>query len=289
MNILITGSTGTVGKAFVLNLQKSKKNYLCLLVRDVEKAKNFFGNKSNIEYISVLEISRIREKSFDMVFHLAAYITSNDDEESMAKLIETNIGFASQLLFNLQYCNGIKLFVNFGTFAEYRFGTSEINNAYLYSATKSAFKEILKYYADKTGYSYINIIPYTIYGGKDSSKKVIDYLKESLNSIESVQMTNGEQVLDFIHLDDVVDFLCYLIPNVNKVISKKYKEYFLGTGKGTSIRELASMLEKKYKQKCNVDWGARSYRPRDVMHAVAPIGHLLDIGWKPKILLENSI
>ena len=289
MNILITGSTGTVGKAFVLNLQKSKVNNLCLLVRDANKAISFFGNESNIEYVSVEEISKIREKSFDIVFHLAAYITSNDDEESMKKLIETNIGFSSQLLFNLQYCKGIKLFVNFGTFAEYRFGTSEINNAYLYSATKSAFKEILKYYADKTGYSYINIIPYTIYGGNDSSKKVIDYLKESLNSTEAVKMTNGEQRLDFIHLDDVVSFLCYIIENIDKILLKNHKNYFLGTGIGTSIKELAALLEEKYNKKCNIEWGARDYRPRDVMHAVAPIGNLLDIGWKVANRLEDQI
>ena len=63
----------------------------------------------------------------------------------------------------------------------------EINNAYLYSATKTAFKQLLKYYSDLNHYKYINIIPYTIYGEKDSQKKLIDYVKDSLESQEPIK------------------------------------------------------------------------------------------------------
>ena len=54
-----------------------------------------------------------------------------------------------------------------------------------------------------------------------------------------------------------------------------FADYHLGTGKGLSIRGLAKMMEKKYKKKCNIAWGALPYRVNDVMYAVAPIGRLI--------------
>ena len=289
MRILITGGTGTVGKALVSSLLEDRSYFLILVVRDKNVAVALFGETENIDYVSSSELEAVREKDPDVVIHLAAFITSNDDEDSMDALIDSNISFASHLLFQLQYCTNIRLFINFGTFAEYRFGPCEVNNAYLYSATKTAFKEILKYYSDKSRYRYINIIPYTIYGGNDGSKKAIDYLKDSMGSPEPVSMTNGEQVLDFIHLADVISFLDYMLVHIDTVLAKPYTDYFLGTGQGHSLRDVALMLEHKYGRKCNVDWGAKEYRPRDIMHAVAPVGRLIDIGWKAERSLEDNI
>lgn len=49
------------------------------------------------------------------------------------------------------------------------------------------------------------------------------------------------------------------------------------------------MFERLTKKKCNILWGGLPYRKRDIMHAVAPIGKLLDLGWQAKIKLENGL
>lgn len=114
-------------------------------------------------------------------------------------------------------------------------------------------------------------------------------MKDSLESQEPIKMSAGEQVLDFIHIDDVVSFINYVICHLPLVVQQPFVDYHLGTGKGLSIRGLAEMMEKKYKKKCNIAWGALPYRINDVMYAVAPIGRLIDLGWQPRCELDKNL
>lgn len=288
MEILITGATGFVGRHLIPILLQNKNNRLILVVRNVEKAQSLFGNKQ-IDYISASNLYDLQQYSPTHVIHLAAYLTSKDDDDSMEKLMDANILFGTKLLNILKDISSIQLFINFGTFAEYRLGPMEINNAYLYSATKTAFKTILSFYAALSNYKYINIIPYSIYGGIDSQKKVIDYIKDSLDSPEPIKMSGGEQILDFIHINDVVSFIEFILLYTDKFIGNPTTEYHLGTGKGTSIRELSQTIEKIYNKKSNIQWGGIPYRKRDIMYAVAPIAKLFEMGWRPVITLEKGL
>lgn len=289
MNILVTGATGFVGRHLIPLLLQEGHQLICI-VRDREKASCLFG-EDGIFYVLSEQLENISVYKPECVIHLAAYLSSRDDEEVIYKLLESNIIFGTRLLSALKGSgHKIKLFINFGTCAEYRFGAMEVNNAYLYSATKTAFKQLLDYYAGASGYKYINIIPYTIYGGNDDSqKKIIDFIKDSFDAIDAIQMSEGKQVLDFIHVDDVVSFVCFVLNNISLFINQSSTDYHLGTGIGTSIRDLVYIVENKYQKKCNIHWGALPYRSRDVMYAVAPIGRLIDMGWYPKIKLEDGL
>lgn len=286
MRILVTGATGFVGRNLLPKLMNENYSLLCV-VRDINLAQKQFGNQ--VLYCTIEQSDLIVDFQPDICIHMASYLTSANDAAASDKIIDANIVFGCKLLNTLKDVASLKLFVNFGTFAEYRLGPSNVSQAYLYSASKTAFKEILQYYADISGYKYIHIIPYTIYGGEDTHRKVIDLLKISLNSNESIKMSEGAQILDFIHVFDVVDFLVYIIKNRSKIIENPTIDYHLGTGVGTSIKDLAKMIESKYKKKCNVVFGAIPYRERDIMYAVAPIGQLIQIGWRPSRRLEDYI
>ncbi|MDD3037284.1 NAD(P)-dependent oxidoreductase [Bacteroides sp.] len=287
MNILVTGATGFVGRHLIPELQK-ENNHLIFVVRNREKAIELFGH-NNITYISTDNLDEIESYAPDCVIHLASYLSSKDDPETLKTLVDTNILFGTLLLNSLKKCTNLRLFINFGTCTEYRLGPMDVSSAYLYSATKTAFRQLLKYYSESSNYRYINIIPYTIYGEADSQKKVMDYIKESLDSQEPVKMSGGEQVLDFIHIDDVVSFINYVMNHMPLIMEQPFIDYHLGTGKGTSIRDLAKIVENKYKRKCNIAWGALPYRESDVMYAVAPIGRLIHIGWESTYRLEDKL
>lgn len=283
MRILITGATGFVGRNLIPAIKDAYE--LSLIVRDKEKAKQLYCNDVKIYDIGDMDKS---DEHFDIVFHLAAHLSSAEDDKTLGKLLEANIVFGTRLLNFLKF-NPPGLFVNFGTFAEYRLGPMETHNAYLYSATKSAFKEILRFYSEKYDFKYINVIPYTIYGGVDSQKKVIDILKESTTSENELRMTEGKQTLDFIHVEDVVGFLKHIIQHYSYFRTTNIVDYHLGTGKGTSLRELAGHISKKASRQCNVAWGTLPYRKFDVMYAVAPQGPLIESGWSSSIRLEDAL
>lgn len=206
-------------------------------------------------------------------------------------LIEANITYGVKLLDALRECTALRLFVNTGTFAEYSFGTESFNNAYLYSATKTAFRSFADYYSQLGGYRYVNVIPYSIYGGIPTVKRLMDYILESMESAEPVDMTAGEQILDFTHVDDLCSFYVHLVKHIDKMESIRNGDSFhIGTGQGTTVRQLAQLMEEVYNRKCNISWGGRPYRDHDTMHAVAPIAkNLALLGWRTKITLREGI
>lgn len=288
MNIIVTGATGFIGRHLIPTLLGKGYNVLTIN-RDINKANLLFGNYNNCINTDLHDVNKIFQFGPDIVIHLAAMLTSKDDYDIIDSLLEANIVFGTKLLSILSNCNNLKLFINTGSFAEYSMGPGYVENAYLYTATKTAYKQILKFYAHKNDYNYINVIPYTIYGGHDSQKKIMDLLKDSFEVKEPIKMSPGEQILDFIHIDDVVSFYSYIIEHITTFVESNNTTYHLGTGIGTSIKTLASMLENKYDKKCNVKWGGLNYRKNDVMYAVAPQSINIKIGWKPIKKLIDSI
>lgn len=284
MRILVTGATGFVGQHLI---PKLKNLDVKVVVRNI-----------NTEYSEDIQIVYNEQKldafkkdvktyNPNIVIHLASYLTSSDDINNIKNIIDSNILFTSILLESLKSTD-LELFINTGTFAEYYYNDGKENPAYFYSASKIAIKPIIKYFKNIQGFKTINIIPYTIYGGKSKSKKVIDYIFDSIDGKLYLEMTSGEQVLDFIHIDDVTDFYVHCLNNIN--LLKDEENYHLGTGKGTSIKELSNNIENLTNKKANINWGSKKYRPLDIMRAIAPIYKLeKELNWKPKISIEDGI
>ncbi|MCG3679263.1 NAD(P)-dependent oxidoreductase [Aliarcobacter butzleri] len=284
MKILVTGATGFVGKYLI---QKLKNFDIRIIVRNINT--NYPKDTQIVYSEEHLDLFQKNVKSYNpnIVIHLASYLTSSDDIRSIRNIIDSNILFPSILLESLKSTD-LELFINTGSFAEYYYNDGRENPAYFYSASKIAIKPIIKYFKNIQGFKTINIIPYTIYGGKSKSKKVIDYILDSVNSELYLEMTSGEQILDFIHIDDVTDFYIHCISNINML--KDEENYHLGTGKGTSIKELSSIIEDLTNKKTNINWGAKEYRPLDIMRATAPIYKLeRELNWKPKVSIRDGI
>lgn len=290
MKILITGATGFIGKHLMSRL--IEQNYEnAILVRNFEKARKLFEDKVDIiEYcIDNFEyIDKICQFNPEIVIHLATYYTIADDINEIQKLLEANIEFTTILCSALEGSK-VNFFINTGSFFEYYNGDGKINPAYLYSSMKVASRYIIEYFGNKHNYKVLHVIPYSVYGENGTVKKIFDYIIDATISGEYIEMTEGKQVLDFIHVDDVVDFYCTLIEKQN-LIHAPISEYHLGTGRGTSIRELANIVETIVGKKANIGWGKRPYRTRDIMHAVAPVSRLKqDFGWEANISVSEGM
>jgi nucleoside-diphosphate-sugar epimerase len=259
------------------------------LTRDKQKSERLFGD-STVKFELNLnhELLKIAVKNFepDICIHLAAYLTSHDEYSEAKKLVASNIDFLIDLLDSLKESK-IKLFINTGSFAEYRNGDKAFCPAYLYASTKTAARSIVDYYSNIYNFKYITVVPYTIYGGNDSKKKVIDLLFEAFESRTCLELTPGKQVLDFIHINDVVNFYLQLLKKVDEIEEKI--EFELGTGCGISLRNLAQLIEDKSGKEANINWGGVPYRPNDIMYAVANLSFNADIGWAPQIDLVKGV
>lgn len=289
--ILITGATGYIGQALVPALVE-RGHTLALVVRNVAKAEALgLSALAN----AVFEIESENDKWSDVaawqpevLIHLASTLTSGHTETDIANLTQANITFGAHMLAALKDA-GLKLVINTGTFAEYFWGDGKLVPAYYYAATKTAFRSILQFFAGISHYNYVTVVPYTVYGGHQPQKKIIDLLLDSLVATEPIKLSPGEQMLDFVHLSDVVEFYCRLA-EANAADVATTDTLYCGTGVGTSVRHLANIIEQVSGKKTNVAWGALPYRPLDTMHAVAPIAPALKLlDWRAQVSLAEGV
>ena len=287
MKVIVTGSTGFVGRHLVPKLIQENHEVL-ELTRSLEKSRYLF--RDNTTKLSVNDSkfeAKILAFNPDIVIHLASYLTASDSLEDTKELVNSNITFLCKVLDSVSQTD-LKLFVNTGTFAEYFKGDGNLCPAYFYAATKTASRAFVDYYATTYNFKQSTVVPYTIYGGSDSQKKIIDIIYDSMYSADAIDLSPGEQVLDFIHVEDVVEFYVTL---VNKLDTLDYKTNFqLGTGKGTTLKELAILIENVAGKKTKINWGGKKYRSSDVMYAVADLESINRLfNWKPEISLKDGI
>lgn len=284
MRILITGASGAVGR-HLLKTSISEHHEIACLVRN----NNSFAD-NNIQLIKFTDTlpKRVIEKfNPEAVIHLAGYTTSSTDANSISQLIEGNILFGTKILKAIENSN-VTTFINFSTATLYN-NEGEIEPNYLYSSTKLAFYNIIRFFQKRKNYKVINCIPYNIYGFENSKRGVISLLMQSLTAKEKVLLSPGEQQLDFIHIDDITSFVNNLIQNLEQV-KELWTDAFLGSGSGTSIKEVGQIIENKSTKKLNVVWGGIPYRENDTMHSVAPlVRNKLPFDWSCNILLDAGI
>ena len=267
MKILITGATGFVGRTLIPYLFSHSLTDICLLVRDRQKAESMFPGLC-LEIIATTEggwCKQVIGYSPDVVIHVATFFTARRDDMSCSH------------------------FINIGTFTEFLNGAGEYLPNNLYSATKTAIRPIIRYYQTQSCWNWINVVVYSPYGRYNSSKKVIDYLVDAAGAKKTMDFSPGNQVLDFIHVDDIADFFYTLIFSLDN-LKDSYYQFHLGTGEGHSLREVADMIGSVWNRPVKANWGGRPYSPSDTMYAVAPINrNIILLGWKASISLKEGI
>lgn len=289
MKILVTGSTGFVGRHLIPKL-KGAGHEIAEITIELDVSYKLFGNSTFKIEVSENQVEFVREVEIfnpDIVIHLASYLTSADDYNTLEKLLHVNIRFFCRLLDALKNCD-LKLFINTGTFAEYLKGDGVFNPAYLYSATKTASRSFLNYYSKVYNFKQITVVPYTIYGGNDMQKKIVDIIFDSLDNTAPLDLTPGNQVLDFIHVEDVSDFFLEVLDYINSIAN--CTTFQLGTGYGYTLKDLVEIMEAQTGMNANINWGGKKYRPQDVMFATANISkqyHLFK--WKAKVSLKEGV
>jgi nucleoside-diphosphate-sugar epimerase len=219
----------------------------------------------------------------DVVFHLASLFLAQHRTEDVDALVEANVLFGTQLLEGMHRAGADRL-VNAGTSWQNGSG-ARYDPLNLYAATKQAFEDIVQYYVVAAGLKCTTLRLFDSYGPRDTRKKVLRILLDTLRTGETLGMSPGRQVIDLVHVDDI----CRAFRHAGtKVMAQKRagsSVYAVSGGQRMSVREVVATLEKAAGRKIAVEFGVRPYREREAM--VPWDGPALP-GWKPKITLLDG-
>lgn len=294
MRILITGATGFIGSHLVEYLLENTDNEIFVLKRsysDIWRIKEYINDLKmfDVDKEDILQI--VKKSKPDVVIHLATYYKKNHTYEDLSVMINSNIEFPVRLL-EAMVSEGVKYFINTGTFSEkvyFLYGTNYAIPSNLYSSTKIAFEEILRYYSYTHGIKGITLKLFSPYGYKDNPKKLIPYLINKILDNEEIETTIGDQTLDFIYVKDIV--FAYIkaveyILNMNEV----YQSFDVGTGISYSLKKVVRILERVSGKAIKVSWGKIPYSKNEIFYSRADIQNTMNfLKWIPKYSLEEGL
>jgi len=270
MKILLTGATGFIGKNFIELLSLNKIDFCCIIRPTTDTS---FLDSNNFKYFldnGQLEnlIAHMKSENYSGIIHLASLFIAEHKKEQINELINSNISFGTKLAEAAVLCK-VKWFINTGTYWQH-FDGEQYNPANLYAATKQAFEDILKFYAVTSNLVCTTLKLNDTYGDGDTRKKVFNLWKQISKTGETIDMSPGEQLIDIVHVSKVTEAFLKLIKLLEKedAIKHNLKSYYVSSNNNISLKELAVRFERENNTKLNINWGAKSYRKREVMNPI---------------------
>lgn len=287
--VIITGGTGFIGsnvaRQYAANdwdvqfiTRKSSRYELCEDFLDKVTVYNYDGEIK--ELIDILATVKP-----DMVIHLASFFVAEHKVEDIDMLIKSNLEYGVHLLEAMRLA-GVKKLINTSTSWEH-YNNEEYNPVCLYSATKKAFSDILKYYEEAENFVVVTLKLFDTYGPGDNRKKLFNLLINSAKNDVVLQMSPGEQYIDLVYIDDVVSAfrVCGEMLCDGKLQSAE--QFAITSGKPIKLKEVVELFNQISTKKVNILWGKRPYRNREVMLPWTSGKKL--IHWNSKISLKEGI
>jgi len=287
--VLITGGTGFAGSNLARRLVHEGWDVHLIttphsryeLVEDIADKIQFHLHDGSTEGMQAL-MQTIKPI---VVFHLASLFLSEHTPEQIDQLVRSNVLFGTQLVEAMAVC-GVPYLVNTGTSWEH-YGNSSYSPVNLYAATKQAFEAILQYYLEARNLRIVTLKLFDTYGVNDLRPKLFSLLRRVGQGSEALAMSPGEQMIDLVYIDDVVEAFCLAAERLMQGAVKSHERYAVSSGAPLRLREFVTMYEGVIGKKLPIVWGTRPYRLREVMLPWNK-GESLP-GWLPKVCLEDGI
>jgi CDP-paratose synthetase len=280
--ILLTGATGFLGSHLLEFFMQSGYEVLVLKrsKSDIWRIKNLCDQLKlyNIDEISLESI--FGENKIDFVVHTAT--SYGRQNESMVEIIQTNLTFGLTLL-DAAIKNDVKCFINTDTLLP--------KGVNAYALSKHQFAAWLELESNKI--QVINLKIEHMYGPKDDIKKLIPWVINQLKlNVPSISLTSGNQLRDFVHIDDVVSAFITSIEQLSKL--DQFNEFEVGTGLSIPVRKFIEHIKLSFENHngvsdTNLDFGKQPYRSAEPMHIKVNNQNLLKLGWSPKTSYVEGI
>jgi nucleoside-diphosphate-sugar epimerase len=275
---LVTGATGFVGRALTRRLLAEGWTVTALVRRpdaDVPDRVRVEMVPTGVDGL----ITLVADLAPTHCFHLATEFRGVHQPADIAPMVEANLHFGTNLAEAAARVPGLR-FVNTGTVWQH-YDAAPYSPVSLYAATKQAFADILTFYAEVQDLAVHSIELMDTYGPGDTRAKLIPFLLRAGAEGTAVEMTDGTQLIDLVHVDDAVGALLASADAPAGVV-------YGARGDGAiTLRELVDRFQQATGLTLDVRWGVRPSRPREMlrpwMTAEAPPG------WTPRVRLDDGL
>lgn len=258
--ILITGSTGFVGRQ-VVKMFPAGSTKLRLLVRE-GKEKEAQALRDDAEVVSTKDIFsesaewwELQCSNIDLVVHVAWYAEPGKYLES-PKNLDCLIG--SLQLAKAASITGVKRFIGVGTCFEYDLTSgvlsveSPLKPLTPYAAAKTALYTSLAQLLPNAGVQFAWCRLFYLFGVGEDSRRLVPYLRSKLAKGEQAELTSGEQIRDFLNVEDAGRMISDI------AMGSQFGPFNICSGNPITVRQLVERIADEYGRRDLLVFGARS-------------------------------
>lgn len=178
-----------------------------------------------------------------------------------------------------------------GTCAEYAWtsgvcveGETPLSPVTLYGRCKHVLRQRAEEIADASGIEVAWGRIFFLYGPHEHPQRLVPSVTCSLLRGEEAACTDGEQVRDFMHVEDVADAFAALVD------SDARGAVNMASGSGTRVRDLVDLIGRIVGRPDLLRFGAIPAPVNDPPMLVADVTRLSEeVGWAPRLTLEQGV
>jgi len=294
MRIFLTGATGFVGSFVLRKLLSTGEHEISVLIRNPKKAwriKDLLDKvevvKGQLDKFSMIK-SDLKDFFPEAIVHLAWEGVSGaerNDSSQWSNIIHTMklVELANEL--------NVKTFIGIGSQAEYGPCQNKIDESTatkpttIYGASKLASQLLSERLCSQFEIRYAWLRLFSSFGPADNSEWLIPYLIRSLIAKERPKLTEGEQLWDYIFVEDVASAIATVLELKNAT-----GVFNLGSGDVYKLRNIIEKIRDLIDSNLPLGFGEVDYRSDQVMHLQADISKLNKAtGWLPKSDFNSAI
>jgi nucleoside-diphosphate-sugar epimerase len=286
MNILVTGAAGFIGSKLCAELAGRDGYKVYALLREGTSAGRFCEAVVPVVYDGNPDslIRNVHDLGIDGIVHLASMFLAQHTPADIDLLISSNILLGTHLI-EAAAQTGVRWFINTSSFWQH-YENRGYSPVALYAATKQAFEDILQYYRETTAVKIVTIELFDTYGPGDTRPKLFRLLKGLVDSPAGLAMSPGEQRMNLLYIDDVINAYCAMIDLLRDGAPLEEK-YCASAAELPSLRQVVTIYSETVGSNLKIEWGGRPYRNREFMDPT-PVYPLVP-GWKQQYSLAEGI
>ncbi len=295
MRCLVTGASGFIGSWLVRQLVQEGHSVLAVVrPGGIHMRLSVIASQLEFAYADLATIPAIAPgvKRFgpNVTFHLAWWGGNSSKFVNSPEQVYTNAPGTLELV-RIAHEAGSEGFIFFGSAMEYGIyrvpvrETDPVSPRTLYGHSKNAMMLLTQALSAQWGMRFCGIRPFWTYGPMDDEMRMIPYVIRQFLDGKRPKVTAGEQLWDFLYVEDAVKALTGLAAN-----SDAAGIFNLGSGNARPLKEVISLIRDMIGSDLEIGFGEIPYSTNQVMHLEADISRLRSAtGWRPETSLEDGL